>query len=848
VQFTENGLPSGVSWYVNITESNGTKYLSGAISGSSYILSLTNGSYTYTIASANKIYAPNLTAGSFTVNGSTLSESITFSEVLYSVQFTENGLPSGVSWYVNISGMASSGPITTSTYSIKLTNGTYIFAISTSNKIYAPYYADTFTVNGGTQEISIVFKPVVYNITFNSVNLPSGYIWYVNLSNGLSSGPISGSSYSFSLTNGTYTYIIASSNKIYKPSPISSTFTVKGTTLTEKITFSEVLYSVQFTESGLPSGASWYVNITESNGTKYLSGPISGSSYSFSLTNGSYTYKIASANRIYEPSILSSILTVDGSTVSIPVAFSEVLYSVQFTENGLPSGVSWYVNITESNGTKYLSGPISGSSYSFSLTNGSYTYKIATSNKIYAPTLISAAFTVDGSTLAIPTTFTVVKYNVTIQETGLPSGTEWNLTFNGLTYHLTNSSYVFQLPNGTYAYQIPAEPGYTVSSGIFTVSGKPLSINVVFIKNATVFVKVSPSSAAFYINGIEHKLSSGSLTLSLAPGSYFVNASESGYYSYTNLFTFGSSVYYINITLVKLVNYGFLSGSVSPDTALISANGILITVSNGSFNQTLSPGEYIVSVSASGYVSKTYDINITANSVTTLTITLTKAVVTYTVTGHINPVNASIMFGEYSAYVNSTGYYVISLPSGTYMISVTAVGYYSISKELNLTSNMELNFTLVPLPPVTSQQTVSNTSADGYNVTVSNLSVGDGNISVTYNSTPNGTIVVILPYNEVKNATVSELMNSTVYVNGVKYTNFTIALSTINGTFDAILTVYGLNGDPVLIWAYSPSFKIPTHPVTPVSVSSNSYLLYLAIGIAAVVVIAVGVVLVRRRH
>ena len=239
VQFTESGLPSGVSWYVNITESNGTKYLSGAISGSSYILSLTNGSYTYTIASANKIYAPNLTAGSFTVNGSTLSESITFSEVLYSVQFTESGLPSGVSWYVNISGMASSGPITTSTYSIKLTNGTYIFAISTSNKIYAPYYADTFTVNGGTQEISIVFKPVVYDITFNSVNLPSGYIWYVNLSNGLSSGPISGSSYSFSLTNGTYTYIIASSNKIYKPSPISSTFTVKGTTLTEKITFSE---------------------------------------------------------------------------------------------------------------------------------------------------------------------------------------------------------------------------------------------------------------------------------------------------------------------------------------------------------------------------------------------------------------------------------------------------------------------------------------------------------------------------------------------------------------------------------------------------------------------------------
>ena len=125
-------------WYVNITESNGTIYLSGPISGSSYSFSLTNGSYTYAIASANKIYAPNLTAGSFTVDGLSLSESITFSEVLYSVQFTENGLPSGTSWYVNISGMTSSGPITTNNYSIKLTNGNYIFAISTFNKIYAP--------------------------------------------------------------------------------------------------------------------------------------------------------------------------------------------------------------------------------------------------------------------------------------------------------------------------------------------------------------------------------------------------------------------------------------------------------------------------------------------------------------------------------------------------------------------------------------------------------------------------------------------------------------------------------------------------------------------------------------
>ncbi|MCL4480891.1 MAG: hypothetical protein M1113_05350 [Candidatus Thermoplasmatota archaeon] len=75
-----------------------------------------------------------------------------------------------------------------------------------------------------------------------------------------------------------------------------------------------------------------------------------------------------------------------------------------------------------------------------------------------------------------------------------------------MRHHLTNSSYIFQLPNGNYTYQTPAVPGYTVSSGILAVSGQHLSITVVFIKNATVFVKASLSSASFYIRGIEHNL------------------------------------------------------------------------------------------------------------------------------------------------------------------------------------------------------------------------------------------------------------------------------------------------------------------------------------------------------
>jgi hypothetical protein len=80
VNFTESGLPSGTIWYVNITASGGIVYDSGAISGTSYSFSLTNGSYTYTIGKISG-YNISTSSGSVTINGRNLSQSITFSSV-----------------------------------------------------------------------------------------------------------------------------------------------------------------------------------------------------------------------------------------------------------------------------------------------------------------------------------------------------------------------------------------------------------------------------------------------------------------------------------------------------------------------------------------------------------------------------------------------------------------------------------------------------------------------------------------------------------------------------------------------------------------------------------------------
>ena len=62
---------------------------------------------------------------------------------------------------------------------------------------------------------------------------------YVNLSNGVKSGPITGSSYSFTITNGSYSYRIGNTSG-YKTSNSTGTISVNGKIVIVNITFSKV--------------------------------------------------------------------------------------------------------------------------------------------------------------------------------------------------------------------------------------------------------------------------------------------------------------------------------------------------------------------------------------------------------------------------------------------------------------------------------------------------------------------------------------------------------------------------------------------------------------------------------
>lgn len=131
-------------------------------------------------------------------------------------------------------------------------------------------------------------------------------------------------------------------------------------------------------------------------------------------------------------------------------------------------------------------------------------------------------------------------YNVSIQESGLPSGTAWAFDFNGVQFNISNSTYDFSEENGTYGLSVSSVPGgYTASApSSVTVNGAAQTVNITFTPTApqTYSVTVSESglpsgtSWIFVFNGTSYTQTNTSYDFFEPNGTYSLSVSSiSGY-------------------------------------------------------------------------------------------------------------------------------------------------------------------------------------------------------------------------------------------------------------------------------------------------------------------------------
>jgi cytochrome c biogenesis protein ResB len=100
----------------------------------------------------------------------------------------------------------------------------------------------------------------------------------------------------------------------------------------------------------------------------------------------------------------------------------------------------------------------------------------------YTVSPTSGSVTVNGTNVNVPIKFTLVTYTITFTESGLTSGTSWNVTLNETLNSSKTTTITFTEPNGTYAYTVGSVPGYTVSptSGSVTVNGTNVNVPIKF--------------------------------------------------------------------------------------------------------------------------------------------------------------------------------------------------------------------------------------------------------------------------------------------------------------------------------------------------------------------------------
>jgi hypothetical protein len=264
--------------------------------------------------------------------------------------------------------------------------------------------------------------------------------------------------------------------------------------------------AVNFTESGLPTGTTWYVN---------CSGPVGLNLFSASRTivqdvpDGNYFCTIQSANPSWAAAAVS--FTVNGTTVSEPVLFS-LAYTVTFTETGLPNGMNWDVFL------EGITGSSTTSKISFPEANATDWYDIGPVpgySSVPDTDKSPGYLTVNGSNLTVSVVFTLITFSLTFTETGLPSGTNWSVTVellgtaNGTTVRASTEAISFtEAELNIVSYSVVPVSGYTSSpsSGLVSFGSNGgehnQTVNITFTPNASTsgFLGL-PGDTGYYVLG-----------------------------------------------------------------------------------------------------------------------------------------------------------------------------------------------------------------------------------------------------------------------------------------------------------------------------------------------------------
>jgi len=243
----------------------------------------------------------------------------------YMITFVETGLPIGTAWSVTLGSSTVSSETQTVAFNPDAAQHiTQVYTVARISGYVVSKSNGQITLNGTDQVITLAFTPVTYNMTFTETGLPSGVTWSVTVgSQKLSS---SSSSINFLLSNGTYNYTIGTVTG-YHTNTATGSFQINAAGKSIDVSFAQNKYTLLVTETGLPAGDTWTVNVNGSTSTS------TGNSIEVYLVSGTYNISITGPAG-YNVTMSSHSVTIDNSNATISAVFKNTTVTAKTSNSG----------------------------------------------------------------------------------------------------------------------------------------------------------------------------------------------------------------------------------------------------------------------------------------------------------------------------------------------------------------------------------------------------------------------------------------------------------------------------------------------------------------------------------
>ena len=692
--FMQQSLPSGALWnitYNGVTKKSSNQNITFVTSNSSYSFS------SYSSIYSGCSYLPSPPSGTLKAGS---SEAITFTENTCNTTFIESGLPSGTKWNLTYDGIQ----LSTSSRNVSVVTPAGIFKLSVANvKIGGcTYYSSPSsgsTVTGSLQKIH--FSAKCYT-TFNETGLPLNTTWSITY-NGIATSSNTNSIKVPSL-NGTYVFsasYVGNSTCYYQPSPSSGGLAAGSSKI---INYSGGC-TTNFIENGLPKSSKWNVVYDGINETS------NSSEISFITPPGKFAYSISNLtidNCFY--TVTTNSTAAAGSNIYL--VFNQTRCTSYFKESGLPKNINFTLSYNGANKTENDS---TGNLISFVTSPGTFNftaYTIKSGNCLFTPSPLSGHLSA-GTSITIGYS---ALCNTYFNETGLPSGTTWKVTYDGITNFSSTSSLLISSIYSNFSFTVSSiqvsancylDP--TPSSGsILAGSNKSITFASTCFTGFTETGLPSGTTWTVTYDGIDNSSSQSTILFNVPPGNYSflvpaVNNSNCFYYSNS------SSGYLVsgNYTQLKFTEkYCITTFKESGLPSSTKWNVTFAGVSNSSTTSTIainsSKGTYSFTVpdqTVNGcvYTPSPQSGNISADSIISVSFSHSYCITTFRETGLPSETTWS---AEYNSQSNSSNTTVLSFNTtyGTFTFSTNTIKQGqctftpSITKE-NFTSGSSVNIT-----------------------------------------------------------------------------------------------------------------------------------------------------------